>query len=117
MKKKIMVVEDELMICMLVEEIILAMGHEIVGPAHSVESALKLIETEKIDFATLDVNLGRSLVYPVADKLKEKGIPFVFSTGYGVNGLDDIYKNNPVISKPFTEKMFMAKLGMVMGCG
>ena len=100
--RRILVVEDEMMIAMLVEDMLTELGCSVVGPAHALAEALALAQSEPgLDAALLDVNLAGQPVFPVADALREKGVPAVFSTGYGDAGLRDIDRGAPVLQKPF----------------
>jgi CheY-like chemotaxis protein len=102
--KRIMVVEDEAMIWMLIEDSLIDHGCVAVGPLSRVADALKAAESETVDAALLDVNLVGVPVYPVADALEKRGIPYGFLTGYGEVGLRDEYRHRPVLKKPFTQK-------------
>jgi CheY-like chemotaxis protein len=100
--RRVLVVEDELMIAMLVEDMLADLGCAVVGPAHTVEAALKVVaEDPSIDAALLDVNLAGQPVFPVADALRARRAPMVFSTGYGEAGLRDVDAGAPVLQKPF----------------
>ena len=100
--RRVLVVEDEMMIAMLVEDMLAELGCSVVGPAHALDVALNLARTEQgIDAALLDVNLGGQPVFAVADALREKGVPAIFSTGYGDAGLRDVDRGSPVLQKPF----------------
>ncbi len=100
--RRVLVVEDEMMIAMLVEDMLAELGCSVVGPAHALEAALDLARTEvEIDAALLDVNLAGEPVFAVADALREKGVPAIFSTGYGDAGLRDVDRGAPVLQKPF----------------
>jgi CheY-like chemotaxis protein len=97
---KVLVVEDEMMIAMLIEDMLDAFGCKLVGPATSVPRALELIAKEKVDVAVLDLNLdGKD--YAIADALRQKNVPFIFATGYGSTGMRPEYANRPVLQKPF----------------
>ena len=98
---RILVVEDEMMVAMLMEDMLQLFGCTIVGPAASTAQAFVLIETEVFDGATLDLNLAGRSVYPVADELARRGIPFLFVTGYGAEELRSDYTNRPKLPKPF----------------
>jgi CheY-like chemotaxis protein len=98
---RILLVEDEVLVALALEDMLIEMGCEVVGPAHSVSEALKLVDSLEIDGAILDVNLGGQRVYPVADVLAARHIPFVFVTGYGSAGLRDLDRNRPVLQKPY----------------
>ncbi len=105
--KKVLVVEDEALVAMLVEDGLLEAGAEIVGPATTVGEALRLIEGVASDgglsAAVLDINLEGAAVGPVADRLAALGVPFVFATGYGTGGLRDEYRGTPTVQKPFRQ--------------
>lgn len=98
---RILVVEDEMMVAMLMEDLLEGFGCTIVGPAASIAKALLLIAGEAIDGAMLDLNLAGHSVYPVADELARRGIPFIFVTGYGNQELPDDYNKRPRLPKPF----------------
>ena len=108
--QRILVVEDEMLVAMMVEDILLDLGCEVVGPAASVGAALRLAGQERLDGAVLDVNLGSETVYLVADALKRLDVPFVFVTGYGPGGLDASHRGHPTIQKPFRPDQFGVEL-------
>ncbi|KQV82705.1 response regulator [Rhizobium sp. Root1220] len=99
---RILVVEDEMLVAMLIEDAISDLGHVVVGPAMRLETALSTVEREDFDFAILDINLAGKQSFPVADRLSERGIPFLFASGYGVAGLVDRYRDSPILQKPFS---------------
>jgi CheY-like chemotaxis protein len=99
--RKVLVVEDEMIVGWLLEDMLVDLGCAIVGPATSVNQALAMIDAEAFDAAVLDVNLDGQMSYPVADALTARGMPFVFSTGYDKDTLRDGYRTFPVLQKPF----------------
>jgi CheY-like chemotaxis protein len=99
--RKVLVVEDEMIVVWLLEDMLVDLGCAIVGPANSVNQALAMIDAEAFDAAVLDVNLDGQMSYPVADALTARGMPFVFSTGYDKDTLRDGYRTFPVLQKPF----------------
>ncbi|HSZ76602.1 MAG TPA: response regulator [Chthoniobacterales bacterium] len=99
--RKVLVVEDEMMIAMLIEDMLDEFGCKLVGPATNVPRALELIGKESIDVAVLDLNLDGKDTYAIADALQRKSVPFIFATGYGSTGLRQEYGNRPVLQKPF----------------
>ncbi|WP_297803369.1 response regulator [uncultured Brevundimonas sp.] len=101
--RRVLIVEDESLVAMLLETILEDLECQIVGPAGSVEEGVNVAKAQDIDAALLDVNVAGQYVFPVAECLKERGIPFVFSTGYGEGGLPDQWRGHPTIQKPFTE--------------
>ena len=88
------------MVSWLLEDMLADLGCEMVGPAARVNQALAMVD-EAIDLAVLDVNLNGEKSFPVADALVARGVPFVFSTGYGKEGIPDGYKAFPMIQKPY----------------
>ena len=83
------------------EDLLTTMGFQVVGPASQLRDAIELAREEQIDFAVLDINIAGAQSFPVADILRNRKIPFVFSTGYGTEGLVDGYRNEVVLRKPY----------------
>jgi CheY-like chemotaxis protein len=99
--KRILVVEDELMIRMLLEDMLAELGCTVAAAAARLDEALELAQTADFDIAILDVNLGGQPIMPVADILAARGTPFVFATGYGERGLPNNHRDRPALKKPF----------------
>ena len=99
--RRILVVEDEMMVLMVTEDMLGDLGCESVAAAATVDQALALIEARGFDAAMLDVNLNGSKSYPVADALAARGVPFAFSTGYSSFEISDAYRDRNVLRKPF----------------
>ena len=112
---KVLVVEDEALVSMLVEDMLTDLGCTIVGPAAEIEEALRLAGSADIDAALLDVNLGGRPIFPVADALKARGVPFAFASGYGEAGLSDDHKGAAVLQKPFREADLRRVLEALVG--
>jgi CheY-like chemotaxis protein len=98
---RILLVEDEAMVAMIIEDTLSDLGCEVVGPMSSFEQGLAAAKTERVDGAFLDVNLRGKLVYPIAEALAARGVPFAFVTGYGESGIDARFRGAPVLTKPF----------------
>jgi CheY-like chemotaxis protein len=99
---RILVLDDEPMIAMMLEEWLTDLDCEIVGPAYSLSAALELLEHETPDGAILDVSLrNNENCYPVAKALLERGIPFALATGHDAVDLDPRYVPELMLSKPF----------------
>ena len=114
--RRILVVEDESLVAMLLETILEDMGAIPVGAVATVDEALEVVASDPLlDAALLDVNVAGREVFPVAEALKAKGIPFVFSTGYGQGGLPDHWRGQSTIQKPFTEDAVKAALFKALG--
>jgi CheY-like chemotaxis protein len=100
---RVLIVEDEAMVSMLLEDVLGELGCEVVGPAFSLPQALSLVGSDQaIGAAILDVNVRGMPIYPVAEKLAEMGVPFVFATGYGPDGLVENWRARPKLQKPFS---------------
>lgn len=98
---RILLVEDDMLIAMMVEDALRVLGCHIIGPASRVSKAVRLAATEAIDGAILDINLAGERVDPVAAELCRRRIPFVFVTGYDATAAPDHYGDRPILQKPF----------------
>jgi CheY-like chemotaxis protein len=98
---RVLLAEDEMMVAMLIEDMLTDLGHSIVGPFVRVEAALNAARELQIDAAVLDFNLNGENTYPVAWTLRDRGIPFVFATGYGGSILNESFMGIPLLQKPF----------------
>jgi DNA-binding response OmpR family regulator len=96
---RVLLVEDEYLVASLIEEILEIAGCIVTGPIPRLAQALDAADRETCDAAVLDVNLAGERIYPVADILSRRNIPFVFVTGYGV--LPGEYASRPRVCKPF----------------
>lgn len=113
---RVLIVEDESLVAMLLETILEDMGCTPVGPASTIDEGLALATgAEPLDAALLDVNVAGRQVFPIAEALKARGVPFVFSTGYGESGLSDEWRGHPTVQKPFTEAAIREALMKAMG--
>jgi DNA-binding NtrC family response regulator len=99
--RRILVVEDELMIRMLLDGMLADLGYEVVGEAGRIEEAMKLAREAEFDVALLDVNLNGEPITPIVEVLVERGRAFVFATGYGQRGVPEAYRDNVTLQKPF----------------
>jgi CheY-like chemotaxis protein len=113
--RRVLVVEDEALIAMLVEDALLDAGAEVLGPAATVEEALALLEGSAVEAAVLDINLAGQLSTPVADLLAERGVPFVVATGYGAAGLPEHHRGVPVLAKPYDPRELVETLAQLLG--
>ncbi len=102
--RRVIVVEDEMMIAMLLEDMLQDLGHTVVGVAGRLEAALELARGTDADLAILDVNLSGEASFPVAQVLTERGLPFMFATGYGNLGLEAPFQGTLTLKKPFELK-------------
>jgi two-component system, response regulator PdtaR len=98
---RILVVEDEFLVAALLEEDLRAAGCVVVGPFTNLASAICASRDELCDLAVLDVNLNGEMVYPLADELVERHIPFIFVSGYGLHSVPKEYRTAPRVAKPY----------------
>ena len=113
--RRVLIVEDEAMIAMMIEDMLTDLGCEVVGPASQIAQALRVIKSEEFDAAILDVNLNGVQIFPVAEALHAKGVPFVFATGYGASGISREYSDRLVLQKPFKQQQLEKALNVVLG--
>jgi CheY-like chemotaxis protein len=114
--RRVLVVEDEIIVSWLLEDMLADLGCAVVGPAACIERALAMIDGDAIDAAVLDVNLNGQPSYPLADALAARGVPFVFSTGYATNSLLDGYRTVPTLQKPFHRSELADALTIILDC-
>lgn len=105
-----LVVEDEGLVALFIESTLEELGCEVVASVATLSEALVAAANESFDFAVLDVNLNGQLVFPVAEVLRERQIPFVFSTGYGESGVLEAFKGYEILNKPYASKELSIKV-------
>jgi CheY-like chemotaxis protein len=111
---RILVVEDEWMVQLLLKELLNEYGCEIVGPANRVAKANKLASVEALDGALLDLNVAGETVYAVAKTLSDRDIPFVFVTGYAAEWISESYRKFPALQKPIHSDKLKQLLGAML---
>jgi CheY-like chemotaxis protein len=99
--RRVLIVEDDVMIRMLMEDMLSDLGFAVAAQASKVAEALAALNSIAIDVAILDVNLSGETTGPVAEALAARGTPFVFATGYGEHGLPEKFRDRPLLKKPF----------------
>jgi DNA-binding response OmpR family regulator len=97
---RILVVEDEYLLADALADALIDMGAQVVGPIGQLSQAMFLVETTPIDGAVLDINLHGEMVFPLAQVLATRGVPFVFATGYGRENIPVQFAHVPVLAKP-----------------
>ena len=97
----VLVVDDEPMIRMLIQDMLDDLGHTLAGEAARIDEALKLARRAEFDVAILDVDLNGQPIWPVAEVLVARGLPFILATGYGQRGVPEPYRGTPTLGKPF----------------
>jgi DNA-binding NtrC family response regulator len=115
--KRLLVVEDEYLIASDLVAALEEARAEVVGPAATVEAALQLVASEDstLDGAVLDINLRDQRVFPVADALEARGVPFVFATGYDEGSIPPAYRGMPRYEKPVDKQKLLEILARLTG--
>lgn len=112
---RVLVVEDETLIAVLIEEALQELGCVVVGPVGRLDDALRLAGDEALDAAILDVTIRGGYVYPVAERLIGRNVPFVFASGYGDWALPETLRDRPRLTKPFSQRDLEAQVRLLCG--
>ena len=114
----VFVAEDEALVAMNLEDMLHDLGCSVLGPAMRLDQAERMLEEGfACDAAILDVNLGGEMVFPVAEKLRARGVPIVFTTGYGREGLPEEWHSAHLLQKPYAAEDIAANLTSLLGRG
>ena len=111
---RVLVVDDEPLISMLVENWLGELGCEVVGPARTVADGLALADGIQLDGAILDVNLGGDTCYPLANALRSRGVPLAFATGDGRLDEGQGFQDALILPKPFDFENVKSVLGKML---
>ena len=101
---RVLVIEDESMVAMLIQDTLAEIGCEVIGIASRFDDALEKTKSLAFDIAILDVNLNGRNTFPIADSLAERGVAFVVATGYGKTSLPESLQEAPMLQKPFRQR-------------
>ena len=112
--RRILVVEDEALVAMMIADTLADIGCEIVGPVATTRDALDLLRRTPVDGATLDINLTHEEVLPVAEALDSHRIRFLLITGYDQENVLRRYRRWPMVQKPFTETALLCGLARAL---
>lgn len=110
---RVLVLDDEPLIAMMLEDWLSELGHETIGPARTIAAAMEFVQNAAPEAAILDLSIGNERSYAVADALMTAGVPFAFATGHGSAQLQAPYDGAPMLGKPFdfeAVKVVVAKL-------
>jgi CheY-like chemotaxis protein len=114
-RKRVMLVEDEALVGMMMRDMLSDLGYFVVGPFCSLAEAQGALEGRQYDCAILDLNLRGDLVYPIANSLDQSGTPYLFVTGYGPESTEARYAHVPVLQKPIARDSLDAALRGLLG--
>jgi CheY-like chemotaxis protein len=108
--KSILLVEDEFLLAIQLEELLRSLGGIVRGPFGKLDDALEAARRDDFDLAILDINLSGTMVYPLADTLRDRGVPFVFLSGYSGSNLPERFRAVTRLNKPCDPAMLIAAL-------
>ena len=114
---RVLIVEDDMMVAFMIEDFFQDLACHIVGVEMRLEQALEAARQNDIDFALLDINLNGEESFPVADILRDRGVPFVFATGYSAAIIPERFNGAGVLAKPFDATNLQAMLAHVFDKG
>lgn len=112
--QRVLLVEDEMMIAMMLEDMLSDLGHQIVGVAMRLPQAMELAKTADIDIAILDINLDGRKSFPAAQVLRDRGVKLIFASGYGSPGLEAPFLDDVIVKKPFEVSDIRAAMRRVL---
>ncbi|MGH6817236.1 MAG: response regulator [Methylovirgula sp.] len=115
LKPRILVVEDEALIAVMLADMLEELGYDVAASASQISQAKDFLAAEKVDIALLDISLGTEKIDPVADLLAERACPFIFTTGYGPEGVPAAHASRSVLQKPFNINDLAAALHKELG--
>lgn len=99
---RVMIVEDEAIIALNLADMLADLGHVVVKVANRINIAMEFAVSGQLDLAILDMNVHGDLSFPIATILRDRGIPFLFASGYGERGLIDGFRDAPILTKPYS---------------
>lgn len=109
--KRVLIVEDEVLIALDTQDVVAAAGYTVIGPAHSLDAAVSLASAEPLDVALLDVSLNGAYSWPVADVLTQRRVPFLILTGFGASlEVPDRHRAVPRLGKPVAARELLAQI-------
>jgi DNA-binding response OmpR family regulator len=106
--QSVLIVEDDTLIALDLQSLLENAGYSVIGPVGSVEAAMRLLKHAKPDFALLDINLGKTNSFPLADLLAADAVPIIFVTAHSRRVLHEEHANRPVVEKPFLPDTLLA---------
>ncbi len=112
--RRVLIVEDEMLIALMLQDMLSDAGHIVEGVAHSLPAGLDLARTASAELAILDINLNGEEAYPIAEVLQNRSIPFIFSTGYGSDTVKPEYVWAPRLMKPYQQDLLNAAISAAL---
>ncbi len=107
---RVLVVEDDTLIAVNIEEVLQDLGCVVIGPVGRLDAAMRMADHEALDAAILDINVRGGHIYPVAERLRSRGILFALASGYGDWALPQAFRDQARLTKPFTARELAAQV-------
>lgn len=107
---RILVSEDEFLVYLALEDELRAQGYDVLGPFGSLQATSEALAHEYVDLVLLDINMGGSMAWPIADELMARKIPFIFLSGYAANTLPERYRDIPRVGKPYEPALLQGEI-------
>jgi DNA-binding response OmpR family regulator len=115
-KRRVLVVEDDFLVSLTTTDFLEGIGCEVVGPAACIATALQLAQSEALDAAILDINIGGEMIWPVAEELRRRNVPFLFLSAYHHHSVSpDIFTAAPHLEKPLEQFGMLRHLRALWG--
>jgi CheY-like chemotaxis protein len=111
----VLLVEDEALIRMMIADMVTELGHTVAAEAGELATALTFARNAEVDFAILDVLLGRESSEPVARVLADRNVPFAFASGYSAGGVPEAFRDRPLLRKPFPIEKLETCIAQLLG--
>jgi two-component sensor histidine kinase/CheY-like chemotaxis protein len=112
-----LLVEDEPLIAMMMADMLMEFDFDVLGPFATVDKAMLAVDQTSVQVALLDVNLAGEMVYPVASRLRELGVPFIFMTGYSPESIERRFIETPILKKPVDQAQLYRTIKRVTEMG
>jgi len=113
--RRVLVVEDQFLVSLATINLLESIGCEIVGPAAHLAVAIKLAQSETLDAAVLDIDIAGEMVWPAAEELQRRGVPFLFLTAYSLNVVPALFAAIPCLEKPLEKNQLLRHLCAIWG--
>lgn len=114
-RARILVAEDEFLVYLALEDELRSQGYTIIGPFGSLGATREALANEHVDLVLLDINMGGSMAWPIADELISRMIPFIFLSGYAADTLPEHYRDIPRVAKPYDPALLRSEIRRLLG--
>jgi DNA-binding response OmpR family regulator len=113
-RPRILVTEDEFLVFLVLEDELRSEGYDVLGPFSSLPATREALACEHVDLVLLDINMGGSMAWPIADELIERNIPFIFLSGYAGDALPECYRDIPRVAKPYDPALLQSQIRQLL---